>query len=217
MFTGIVEEVGRVRANAPHGGGRALRIDAEATLDGTRVGDSISVNGCCITVSALRGDGFDADLMTETVRVTTLGQLEPGAAVNLERALTFGARLGGHLLQGHVDAVGRVVAVDDSPGALVLTIDAPDAVARYLVRKGSVAIDGVSLTVVDVEDHAFTVSIIPHTRAVTTLGAMSVGSAVNLEADIIAKHVERLLARGIDTPYGEHGVLERRALEIGSP
>lgn len=204
MFTGIIEEVGRVRTNAA-GDHHSLRIDASIVLAGTRVGDSISVNGCCLTVTQLDGDGFETEVMTETMRITTLGGLAPGASVNLERAVALGDRLGGHLVQGHIDGVGEVLAVEQDPGALLLTIGVPAALARYLVPKGSIAIDGVSLTIVDVLASALTVGIIPHTRAATTLDGLIVGNTVNLEADIIAKHVEQLLRSGVDTPYSEIG------------
>lgn len=185
MFTGLVEEVGTVvhRAQA------SLRVAAVTVLDHSALGDSIAVDGCCLTLVAL-GDGWwEADLSDETLARTTLGALAPGDPVNLERPLRLADRLGGHLVQGHVDAVGKVLA-----GAPDLTVRLPAPLVRYVVEKGSVAVDGVSLTVVDVADDAFTVAVVPHTAAVTTLGTKGSGAGVNLEVDLVAKYVERLLA-----------------------
>jgi riboflavin synthase len=184
MFTGIVEELGTVGARE----GARLRIDAEIVLDGARIGDSTAVNGCCLTVVAL-GDGWwEADVSAETFSRTSLGELRPGDPVNLERPVRLDDRLGGHLVQGHVDAVGRVV--EPAPD---LRVQMPSALLRYIVEKGSITVDGVSLTVVDVLDDGFTVALIPHTAAVTTLGRRQPGDAVNLEVDVIAKYTERLL------------------------
>lgn len=174
-------------------------------LDGTRAGDSINVNGACLTATEVVGDGFAADVMGETLARTALGDLQPGAVVNLERALAVGGRLGGHLVQGHVDAVGEVLAVEprDEGGWTVMRVGVPAAVAPYLVEKGSITVDGTSLTVMDVEEQAFSVGLIPHTLAVTVLGHRRVGDRVNLEADVIAKYVERLLGGGGGSPYTE--------------
>lgn len=206
MFTGIVEEVGEVAGIDLHDGHARLHLRCRAVVEGVALGDSISVDGCCLTVAALPGDGFVADLMAETLRATSLGTLQAGDPVNLERAMRVDARLGGHLVQGHVDAVGRVVARDDQPGTVFVTIQAPVEVARYLVAKGSVTIAGTSLTVVDVTPSddgtaTFRVGLIPHTLEVTTWGRRQAGDAVNLEADVIAKHVEHLLALGTPSPY----------------
>jgi len=157
------------------------------------VGDSISVQGCCVTAVALEGQRFSADLSRETLAVTTLGQLQPGARVNLEPALRAGDALGGHLVSGHVDGVARVLARASDARSLRLTIEAPAELARYLARKGSVAIDGVSLTVNEIEGARFGVNLIPHTQAATTLGALAAGATVNLEVDPIARYLERLL------------------------
>jgi len=194
MFTGIVEELGRVRAVTPAQGGARLEIEAAAVLDDARIGDSIAVNGCCLTVVAL-GDGWwAADAVVETLRRTDLGVLAPGDPVNLERPVRLADRLGGHLVQGHVDGVGRVVARDAQPdGSELVRFSAPPDVARYVVHKGSITVDGVSLTVAAVHDDGFSVALIPHTLAVTTLGARRPGDPVNLEADVVAKYVERLL------------------------
>jgi riboflavin synthase len=193
MFTGIVEELGTVRLVQRDGDSAALGVSCSAVLDGTEVGDSISVNGCCVTVTAIGEDGFTADLMGETLDRTALSALEAGTPVNLERALPAGGRLGGHLVQGHVDGVGRIVAVDDRGSWTVMRISLPPRVAPYVAEKGSIAIDGVSLTVTAVDADAFEVGLIPHTLAVTTFGRARVGDPVNLEADVVAKYVERLL------------------------
>ncbi len=185
MFTGIVEELGRVESFD----GDVLRIGARTVLEGTAVGDSIAVNGCCLTVVAF-GDGWwQADVSAETRSRTGLDAVRAGDEVNLERAARVDQRIGGHLVQGHVDGVGEIVEpVPD------LQVRAPQALLRYVVEKGSITVDGVSLTVVDVLADGFTVAIIPHTSAVTTLGGRRPGDTVNLEVDVIAKYVERLSA-----------------------
>jgi riboflavin synthase len=185
MFTGIVEELGRVERQE---GGR-IRIGARKVLDGSHLGDSIAVDGCCITVVA-QGDGWwEADLSDETLGRTTLGQRRPGDAVNLERPVRLQDRLGGHIVQGHVDAVGEIVAP-----APDLAVCMPRDLLRYVVEKGSIAVDGISLTVVAVTGDGFTVAVIPHTMDVTTLGTKGPGDQVNLEVDVTVKYVERLLA-----------------------
>ena len=185
MFTGIVEELGEVRSRD----GARLRLGASTVLEGVAIGDSTAVNGCCLTVVAFGDDWFEADVSEETYTRTSLGDLEPGAPVNLERPVRLADRLGGHLVQGHVDAVGTVVApVPDLQIRMV-----PDLL-RYVVEKGSITVDGVSLTVVHPLDDGFTVAVIPHTAAVTTLGHRAPGDRVNLEVDVIAKYTERLLA-----------------------
>ena len=194
MFTGIVEELGRVRAIERREGGARLEMAAETVLEGTRVGDSIAVNGCCLTVVE-RGDGWwAADAVIETLDRTALGALEQDEPVNLERPLRLSDHLGGHLVQGHVDAVGHVVARTSlADGSTRFSFAAPADVLRYVVEKGSVAVDGISLTVASLGDESFDVAVIPHTLAVTTLGHKNRDAAVNLEADLIAKYVERLL------------------------
>ena len=193
MFTGIVEEVGVLRGTQVTAASVALDVRASTVIDAA-VGDSILTDGVCLTVTALRPDGFTADAMPETVRRTTLAERRPGDALNLERALTLSSRLGGHLVSGHVDGVGEVASVTPEGNALVVEIEAPDAVARVTVAQGSVAVDGVSLTVVAVDGGRLRVALIPHTADVTTLGVRKVGDAVNLEVDVTAKYVERLLA-----------------------
>ena len=189
MFTGIVEELGTVLAIEAHGLGVRARIGATAVLAGAERGDSTAVDGCCLTVVEL-GDGwFEADVSDESLRRTTLGARQAGDRVNLERPLLVTDRLGGHIVQGHVDAVGEVAApVPD------LRIRMPEDLRRYVIEKGSITVDGVSLTVVQATDDGFTVAVIPHTAEVTTLGAKQPGDTVNLEVDLIAKYTERLLA-----------------------
>ena len=184
MFTGIVEELGHVIALE----GDRIRIGARIVLDGAQIGDSTSVNGCCLTVVAL-GDGWwEADVTGETLDRTNLGDLRPGDPVNLERPVRLEDRLGGHLVQGHVDGVGTIVEA-----APDLRVTAPAGLLRYVVEKGSITVDGISLTVVQPTSDGFSVAVIPHTAAVTTLGTKGIGARVNLEVDVVAKYVERLL------------------------
>jgi riboflavin synthase len=202
MFTGIVEELGRVRSIEVHDGHARLAVACDTVLEGAVVGDSIAVDGCCLTVTTLPGEGFTADLMAETLRATALGGLAGGDPVNLERAMRADSRFGGHLVQGHVDAVGEVVAREQLPGTVFLSIRVPEHLVRYLVPKGSITVAGVSLTVVDVDDdRVVRIGLIPHTLAVTSFGRLAVGDRVNLEADVVAKYVERLLAGGASSPY----------------
>ena len=193
MFTGIVEELGTVAAVHDQGDAIRLSVRAVTALDGTRLGDSISVNGCCLTVAAIEGDTWTADLMQETLDKTSLAGVAPGDKVNLERAMTAGTRLGGHLVQGHVDGVGAVVRRTPSEHWDVVEISLPPELARYVVPKGSICVDGVSLTVVEVGPESFTVSLIPETLSHTTLGTRRPGDRVNLETDVIARHVEKLM------------------------
>lgn len=184
MFTGLVEELGRFVSRD----GERYRFAATTVLEGVAIGDSISTNGCCLTVVDF-GDGWwETDVSDETLARTSLGELAEGDPVNYERAAKVGDRLGGHIVQGHVDAVGRIVSRPPD-----LRVAVPPAVLRYCVEKGSITVDGVSLTIVEVLDDGITAAIIPHTAEVTTLGHKPEGAAVNLEADIIAKYVERLL------------------------
>ncbi|MBV8952285.1 MAG: riboflavin synthase [Actinobacteria bacterium] len=194
MFTGIVEELGRVRRIVPVAGGARLEIESSTVLSDAVIGASISVNGCCLTVVEL-GDGWwAADAVTETLDRTALGALQPGAPVNLERPVRVTDRLGGHVVQGHVDGVGAVRARDALPdGSTRVRIEAPPSLLRYVVEKGSIAVDGISLTVAALHDDGFDVAAIPHTLNVTTLGDKQPGSPVNLEVDVLAKYVERLL------------------------
>lgn len=199
MFTGIIEEVGRVSRLRPSGAGAGaeIAIAADMVLEGTNVGDSIAVNGVCLTVRRLASHdhGFVADAMPETLRRSNLGSLVPGARVNLERALLPTTRLGGHIVSGHIDGEARVTSVVQEANAHVMTLTASPAILRFVVEKGSVALDGVSLTVAHVSgDNGFSVSIIPHTFAHTTLCERRAGDGVNVECDVIGKYVERLMA-----------------------
>lgn len=198
MFSGIVEGIGRVASLQRKTDGWELAVDAADLMEGAREGDSIAVNGTCLTARSLRGRLFYADISPETGRTTTLAGLAPGQQVNLERALRLGDRLGGHLVTGHVDGVGTIGARRDMADAFEMEVAAPPEVARFLVSRGSVAVDGVSLTVVRCDETTFAVSIIPHTAASTTLGLRHPGDAVNLEADLLGKYV----ARFWDAAYG---------------
>ena len=188
MFTGIVEEVGRA-ASAPNG---ELFIHAAAVLEGTKLGDSIAVNGACLTVTRLEPNGFTVDLAPETLRRTNLGALTAGAAVNLERSLAFGGRVGGHLVQGHVDGVATIERITPEGNASMVRFQLPGKLARYVTEKGFIAVEGVSLTVVGAGDDWFSVTLIPFTGEHTNLGAKAAGDTVNIEVDILAKYVERL-------------------------
>jgi riboflavin synthase len=193
VFTGIVQDVGRVQLRETRGGDLRLVI-ACAGLAGVRVGDSICVQGCCLTATQVLGPAFAADVSRETLALTTLGELGVGDDVNLEPALKAGDALGGHLVSGHIDGVAEVSAVSGDARSRRLTISVPQALACYLAPKGSVAVDGVSLTVNAVDNATFGVNIIPHTQAVTTLGRLAVGARVNLEVDQVARYLARLLA-----------------------
>lgn len=217
MFTGIIEELGTLERVERGQVSAHLTIKAAEILQDVHLGDSIAVNGVCLTVVDFSRTRFTADVMGETLDKTNLGTLRLGDRVNLERAMKLGDRLGGHLVSGHIDGVG--VIVDKSPHGIaqVFTIEAPEVVMRYVIRKGSVAVDGISLTVVDHTDRSFRVSIIPHTGKMTTLGFKKKGDSVNLEADMIARYVERMLearqaetkeGSGLDAAFlGKHGFL----------
>lgn len=195
MFTGIVEEIGTVRSIRGGESGVVLDIEASRVLENTSVGDSIAVNGVCLTVTPGIGH-FTADAMPETLRRTSLGTLSPGSKVNLERAMLCGGRFGGHIVSGHVDACGRVVSLTKEGIAVLLQVSVPAHILKYIAEKGSVTLDGTSLTVASVGRDSFTVSLIPHTMASTTLGLLRVGSRINVEADMLARYVERLLHFG---------------------
>jgi len=194
VFTGIVEEVGTLRSITPGAQSVVLDLRASVVIGDAAVGDSILTDGVCLTVTSLRPDGFTADAMPETVRRTTLAARRPGDQLNLERAMTLRSRLGGHLVSGHVDGIAVVTAVMPEDNALVVELEAPDAVTRVTVDQGSIAVDGVSLTVVAVMGDRISVSLIPHTAAVTTLGRLKSGVRVNLEADLIAKYVNAFVS-----------------------
>jgi riboflavin synthase len=196
MFTGIIEELGRVRSIERRGEGARLVIEARTVTEGTREGDSIAVNGVCLTAIDVRADSFAADGSRETLQRSTLGRLRSGSAVNLERAVTPATRLGGHIVQGHVDARGRFLHAEEHGGSWTVRVHYPPEMARYLVYKGSVAVEGISLTVAGLTDEYFEIAVIPKTWAVTNLSQLRPNEEVNLEADIIAKYVERILAVG---------------------
>jgi riboflavin synthase len=197
MFTGLIEGVGRLASRELHGGDARLRIDVGTLpFTGVVLGESISVNGACLTVVAFDDAHFDVDASTETLALTTLGDLPVDAAVNLERAMRPDDRLGGHLVSGHVDGVGRVRGIVDDARAQRWAFDAPAPLRRYIARKGSICVDGVSLTVNAVDDAGFDVALIPHTVANTAFAQTKAGDAVNLEIDLVARYVERLLSAG---------------------
>ena len=196
MFTGIVEELGRVVSiDELTDDAARITISGPLVTSDARHGDSIAVNGVCLTVVEVVEGSFTADVMAETLRRSSLGAVEPGSPVNLERAATLNARMGGHLVQGHVDGVGRIEAIEPTEHWTIVRIELPSELSRYLVEKGSVAVDGVSLTITEVGERDFAVSLIPTTLELTTLGSKGVGDDVNLEVDIIGKYVERLIGR----------------------
>lgn len=202
MFTGIVEEIGRVEAIEVTEAGARLSVAAQRTLADLRVGDSIAVDGACLTVTDLRDGRFAVDLAPETLRRTNLGERRPGDGVNLERAAPVGGRLGGHYVQGHVDGVGRIVSREPDGDAVAVTFAAPADLLRYVAVKGFIAVDGVSLTVTGVSPNGFSVTLVPYTQQAVTLGAKPVGATVNLEVDVVAKYVERLLEARFDRYAG---------------
>lgn len=194
MFTGIIEELGSVRSIEERGENARIIIDARIVTQGTNHGDSIAVNGVCLTALDIHDDSFAADVSRETLLRSTLGSLKPGAPVNLERAVTPATRLGGHMVQGHVDARGQFVSVESHGESWTLRIAYPPEIARYLVFKGSVAVEGISLTIANLAEDYFEIAIIPKTWEVTNLSHLKPGDSVNLEVDVIGKYVERLLA-----------------------
>ena len=206
MFTGIIEEVGALERLA----GGEIAIRAKKVLEDVALGDSIAVNGICLTVTRFDAAHFTADVMPETIRRTSLAELRRGSRVNLERALTLKSRLGGHIVSGHIDGAGTIAAMKEEGNAILLTVRASADILRYIVEKGSVALDGISLTVASVSAADFTVSLIPHTREITNLREKSVGSRLNIETDILGKYVEKLFpggcAQGSVAPKGKDGI-----------
>ena len=202
MFTGLIEEVGRVTARARRGAFQRLHIGARLVLDDLRTGDSVSIDGACQTVVEVGGSGFAVESVEETLTRTTLGELAVGAPVNLERAVRADGRLGGHFVLGHVDGTGRVTALTPAEHAWTLGVEAPPELRRYLASKGSVAVDGISLTIAAVDAAGFTVAVIPHTFQHTTLAERHLGDRVNLEVDVIARYLERLFADDEPAPAG---------------
>lgn len=193
MFTGIIEEKGKIRKVLSGKESGSVEIKASVVLEGTKIGDSIAVNGVCLTVTSLKADGFSADVMPETLRRTNLGKLSIGAEVNLERAMAAGGRFGGHIVSGHIDGTGVIKSLKPEGNAVWVSINAAPDILRLIVEKGSICIDGISLTVAYVDDKEFRVSIIPHTGSETTLLAKKAGDIVNLENDIVGKYIEKLI------------------------
>jgi len=206
MFTGLVEELGKVKNMVRTSRSVRLTINASKVVSDVKIGDSIAVNGTCLTVVAHGDDWFTADVMPETVDRTVLSRLKTGDKVNLERTLRVGDRFGGHIVSGHIDGVGTISGKNTNDIAVIVRITAEPQVMRYIVEKGSIAIDGTSLTVVEFGNDWFTVSLIPHTAGLTTVGLKSVGEVVNLEADVIGKYVERLMGLSGKPPAGKENM-----------
>ena len=196
MFTGIIEEMGTIREMSPGGRSYRVTIAADKVLEGTKIGDSIAVNGICLTVTDMTAGSFSCDVMAETVRRTSFSTLRYGSRVNLERALTLSTRLGGHIVSGHIDGTGTIAGFREEDNAVWISINAGPELLRYMIEKGSVALDGVSLTIAYVDDRCLKVSIIPHTGAETILLSKKPGDPVNIECDLIGKYVEKLLKGG---------------------
>jgi len=209
MFTGIVEEMGVVKALEYNPKGTRLTILASTILDDLAVGASVSVDGVCLTVVALNAQEFSVDVSPETLSATTLGKLAAGGPVNMERAMRINERIGGHLVSGHVEGVGSIRDRRQEGNAIVLTIEAPKEVLHYCVSKGSITVDGISLTINEVSERSFTVAIIPHTAKVTALGLKHPGDSVNLESDLIGKYVERLLEARDHLPHQQSPAIDR--------
>lgn len=206
MFTGIIEEIGHVNEIKNAASSAVLTITAKKVLEGTRLGDSIAVNGVCLTVTGIHGGTFTADVMHETLNRSSLGNLKRGSTVNLERAMAADGRFGGHIVSGHIDGVGRIQSMVREDNAVWVAIEAPESILRLVIEKGSIAIDGISLTVAYVDSSSFKVSIIPHTASETTLLGKNVGDEVNLENDVIGKYVEKLMNYKSDATEKKSGI-----------
>ena len=204
MFTGLIEEIGEIKSIAK--GAKSARITIKATkiMGGVELGDSISTNGVCLTVTEFNKNSFSVDVMAETIRSSNLGKLKPGSYVNLERALRASDRLGGHIVSGHIDGIGTIVELCIEDNATWVSVETSKDILKYIVHKGSIAIDGISLTVAYVNENIFKVSIIPHTKGETTLVNKKIGDVVNLESDMMAKYVEKLLIYGNDPKEKKH-------------
>ena len=212
MFTGLVAELGTVQRLARQGSSYHLTVGAKKVLANLKIGDSVAVNGACLTVVRMDEGGFTADVMPETVRLTNIGSLQPGSKVNLERTLRLCDGLDGHIVSGHVEGLGTISEQRPEGIAVVVTIDTPPELLKYIIKKGSIAIDGISLTVTEVTDTSFSVSLIPHTAKETTLGFKKVGDSVNLETDILGKYVERMLTWNKQTQAGKADTLNMQML-----
>ena len=195
MFTGIIEGTGTISGIKPAGQSRRMAINADYELDNTKIGDSIAVNGACLTVVSFSGKRFEVDLSPETVVKTTLGKAKIGDSVNLERALCISDRIDGHLVSGHIDGIGTIKSRKTEENAIIITFNIPESVSYYIIKKGSVAVDGISLTVNECDHESFQVSIIPHTAKLTTLGFKKISDSVNVETDMIGKYVERFVTQ----------------------
>lgn len=213
MFSGIVEEIGAIQAIDKGLAGAKVSFVASLVLEDLNVGDSISVSGACLTASHVGDTGFSVDVSTETLNCTTLGTIPVGSPVNLERALKLNARMGGHLVTGHVDGIGILRARQQDGNAIQLTVEAPEEIIRYCVPKGSITVDGISLTINAVSERSFAVAIIPHTAKVTTMGLKQIGNTVNLESDLIGKYVERLLQGSAALPTKSAPAIDREYLQ----
>ena len=212
MFTGLVAELGTVQRLARQGSSYHLTVGAKKVLENLKIGDSVAVNGACLTVVRMDEGGFTADVMPETVRLTNIGSLQPGSKVNLERTLRLCDGLDGHIVSGHVEGLGTISEQRPEGIAVVVTIATPPELLKYIIKKGSIAIDGISLTVTEVTDTSFSVSLIPHTAKETTLGFKKVGDSVNLETDILGKYVERMLTWNKQTQAGKADTLNMQTL-----
>ena len=212
MFTGLVAELGTVQRLMRQGNSYHLTVGAQKVLTNLKIGDSVAVNGACLTVVRMDEGGFTADVMPETVRLTNIGSLQPGSKVNLERTLRLCDGLDGHIVSGHVEGLGTISEQRPEGIAVVVTIATPPERLKYIIKKGSIAIDGISLTVTEVTDTSFSVSLIPHTAKETTLGFKKVGDSVNLETDILGKYVERMLTWNKQTQAGKADTLNMQTL-----
>ena len=212
MFTGLVAELGTVQRLARQGSSYHLTVGAKKVLTNLKIGDSVAVNGACLTVVRMDEGGFTADVMPETVRLTNIGSLQPGSKVNLERTLRLCDGLDGHIVSGHVEGLGTISEQRPEGIAVVVTIATPPELLKYIIKKGSIAIDGISLTVTEVTDTSFSVSLIPHTAKETTLGSKKVGDSVNLETEILGKYVERMLTWNKQTQAGKADTLNMQTL-----
>ena len=215
MFTGIVEEMGQIRSIVRGASSAVLSIEANLILEDLKIGDSVAVNGVCLTATAIGAGGFTADVMHETLNRSSLGALQKGSHVNLERAMLANGRFGGHIVSGHIDGTGTIGSIQKDDNALWYTILADAKLFRYIVEKGSVTIDGISLTVADVQSDRFAVSLIPHTAKVTVLGEKRTGDIVNLETDIIGKYVEKLMKPTVEETKQKSGITMEFLAENG--
>lgn len=215
MFTGIIEEVGRILSISKGINSAQINIEAKKVLEDVKLGDSIAVNGVCLTVTSFKHNSFTVDVMPETMRRSSLNNLKKGSLVNLERALALGERLGGHIVSGHIDCTGKVVNIKNEDIATWVTVEVPDDALKYIVLKGSITIDGISLTVAEVNEKSFSVSLIPHTKGETTLYEKKLGDEVNIECDLIGKYVERLVFMKQKEEKKESKITEAMLREAG--